>query len=463
MLLFLVVSLYSIILSFSDFLNINELFNIYNHVVPFLTKFKTIDVDFFFKLLSYKILFVSVGVLIIYIYERTRVRRDACEKMYKHFCKMIPDGVIVFSRDKVIFANDLGNEIIRKKMLSDKKNLLKDNACIKELVERALNSTESIKSTSYKITNKKNMDYFFDVETLNSFLGNKKIGFIILKERKDRNTVHLIEKYLNDLGSERNNFEILNRISHELRTPINILQGVLYNSINTVEEINDNHLKSRLLKDFSIYDRNIHRMLKLSNSFIRLIEMQTSQNFMCYQNCDVVNIIKNLVETSKEYAKVNNNKIEFYSEIKNKYCAVDVDKFEKIILSLLSNAVKFSKPKSKILIRTSEKDRELKIDVCNVGKQIDKAQQEIIFKLFQQGEQLFTRSTEGLGLGLHFVKRYTELHGGRATVTSNNEGNTKFSITLPICFYDNLQQVDLIVEAERCKQKAKIEFSDLLA
>ncbi len=385
------------------------------------------------------------------------------EAIYRQFFELTSDGVIIFTPNQIISMNTAAKQMMKKTGLSCKAEFsIHHNIFLKELLDRIFESVEPFSILNYKIISKEEDEYYFNIKGFTGYSGREKIGVAVFKETAHQNhNQELIIEYTESLNSEKTKFEILNKISHELRTPINILQGIMYNSISTVEEIEDKHIREKLMRDISIYDRNIRRMQKLSNSFIGLMEMSTSVRSLYFQNCDIVNITKVLAEASEEYAVKKKRKIEFITEAENLFCAVDVDKFEKMILNLLSNAIKFSKENSKILIKVKEKDGELKIDVCSKGKIIEEKQKENIFKLFKQGEHLLTRSNEGLGLGLRFVKQYAEMHGGRVEFKSTMNGDTIFSIIMPICTYDNIQQIDSFIEAEICKQKVKVEFSDI--
>ncbi len=460
--LFYGVSLFVIILGFSNLLVNKEILYVSKSL-------RSLCMAMFFLLENSIGMVTTISIIVVLGWRLKKLLTRKNEKgivflkehIYRQYFDTISDGIIAFSPDKVILMNANGKQVIEDNMLlSDDACSIQNNKNFKELMNMVFESTESLDISSYKIVNSKKEEHYYHVKTFTDYYENKRIGFVILKEIEHPDNTQIITEYTESMNLDNTKFEILNKISHELRTPINILQGVLYNSINTVEEIQDGIIKEKLMRDISIYDRNIRRILKLSNSFIGLMEMSTSVNSLYFQNCDIINIIKSLSEASKEYAIKKSRKIEFISEAEELFCAVDVDKFEKMVLNLLSNAIKFSTVNSKIRIKVVEKDRELKIDVCSTGEIIEEEQLENIFKLFNQGEHLLTRSNEGLGLGLRFVKQYAEMHGGKVEVKTLDR-ETKFSVRIPIRIYDNLQQVDSAIEAEICKQKVMVEFSDI--
>jgi signal transduction histidine kinase len=462
--LFYTVFLFLIILGFSYLLTNEEVLYITNN-----PRALCIWIIYMMKN-SLEVVFAIVAIVLSGIILKKMIERKKeanyflkKEAIYRQFFNQTSDPIIVFTSHKIISMNAAANYMMEEISLSLKKEecSILHSKSFKELMNRIYESSEPV-DLSYKKVDGEEEKYYYNIKGFTGYSGRKKIGFaVFMKDVHQKHSQELISEYTESLNSEKTNFEILNKISHELRTPINILQGTLYNSINTVEHIEDKCIREKLMQDISIYDRNIRRMLKLSNSFISLMEISTSGKSLYFQNCDIINVTKSLSEASKEYAVKKKRNIEFVAEADELFCAVDVDKFEKMILNLLSNAIKFSKENSKILIKVKEKDRELKIDVCSEGKIIEEKQKENIFKLFKQGEHLLTRSNEGLGLGLRFVKQYAEMHRGRVEFKSTRGGNTIFTIKIPVCNYENIQQADSFIEAEICKQKVKVEFSDL--
>jgi signal transduction histidine kinase len=99
------------------------------------------------------------------------------------------------------------------------------------------------------------------------------------------------------------------------------------------------------------------------------------------------------------------------------------------ILNLVSNAIKYGSPGSEIRVGCSRDDKELVITVQNVGAPIELEQIPRLFDPYYRASNVETSKT-GWGLGLAFVKRIAEKHGGRVSATSQS-GVTLFEIHLP--------------------------------
>jgi PAS domain S-box-containing protein len=110
---------------------------------------------------------------------------------------------------------------------------------------------------------------------------------------------------------------------------------------------------------------------------------------------------------------------------------VDVDMWEKIILNLLSNALKYS-TKGRISVRLAQKDERMILSVTDTGVGIPKEEVNKIFERFHRIQNVQGRSQEGTGIGLALVQELVKLHHGTITVDSEVGKGSTFTISLPI-------------------------------
>jgi two-component system, OmpR family, phosphate regulon sensor histidine kinase PhoR len=103
-----------------------------------------------------------------------------------------------------------------------------------------------------------------------------------------------------------------------------------------------------------------------------------------------------------------------------------------VIISLIDNAIKYSKPGSTIEIGLSEQDRKAVFSVCDEGIGIDKKLIRKVFHKFYRVSTGDVHNVKGFGLGLYYVKRVCDRHGWRIHVDSTLNVGTKFSIEMPI-------------------------------
>jgi signal transduction histidine kinase len=111
---------------------------------------------------------------------------------------------------------------------------------------------------------------------------------------------------------------------------------------------------------------------------------------------------------------------------------VDASKLRQVVVNLLNNAIKFTESGGTITIFTRAQDTNVVIEVVDSGIGIPARDLTRIFDLFARSDVAVNRQYEGLGLGLHLVKRLVELHGGRVWVESTPGKGSRFSFSLPM-------------------------------
>ena len=137
---------------------------------------------------------------------------------------------------------------------------------------------------------------------------------------------------------------------------------------------------------------------------------------------------------------------------------------ERIILNVLSNAMKFTSHGGNIYVDMEVNDRcnKVIIKISNDGEKINFEDRLRIFERFTQSESLLTRRTEGTGIGLTLVKSLVKLHNGEVYVNTEFEEGTQFCIELPIRKIkkfknNNVREKSIVSKVE----KFNIEFSDI--
>ncbi|MPN59732.1 Adaptive-response sensory-kinase SasA [bioreactor metagenome] len=124
--------------------------------------------------------------------------------------------------------------------------------------------------------------------------------------------------------------------------------------------------------------------------------------------------------------------IVFDTDVEEKVMAFDHDNLERIILNLISNAVKFTEAKGKIEVSVEDKGNHVEVRVKDNGIGIPKDKLDIIFERFKQVEYPSSNPSQGSGIGLFLVKGLVEAHGGTITVHSTIGEGSEFIINLPV-------------------------------
>lgn len=221
-------------------------------------------------------------------------------------------------------------------------------------------------------------------------------------------------------------------ISHELRTPINVVLG----SIQLFEMIGDDpsvQYNPNKLKTYnSIMKQNCYRLLRSVNNLIDVSKLNSGDLGLCLANHDIVQTIKKLVQASKPFALEKNLKIWFGSRYDRIIFPFDKEKLSRAVLNLISNAIKFTPQGGNIFIHVRKKQDKLYISVKDTGIGIPEGQLDGIFNSFVQVDDGLSRNHEGSGIGLTLVKKIAFLHGGDVKVRSRIGKGSTFTINLPL-------------------------------
>jgi signal transduction histidine kinase len=269
----------------------------------------------------------------------------------------------------------------------------------------------------------------------------------------------LLEK-AKEIDELKTNF--FSTISHEFRTPLNIILGVtqLFPHITNDEEKDID--KDSINKYIKMIKQNSYRLIKLSSNIIDITKIDAGFMKMNLENYNIVSIIEDITLSVVEYCRSKGISIEFDTEIEERVMACDADKLERVMLNLLSNSVKYVEPGGKIEVSIREKNSLIFIIVKDNGVGIPKEMTEIIFDRFKQVDSTLRRRKEGSGIGLSIVKSIIEMHGGNISLDSEiNKGST-FTIRLPVYKVESSNKNHIqCMSREINVDRINIEFSDI--
>ncbi len=257
--------------------------------------------------------------------------------------------------------------------------------------------------------------------------------------------------------------EFFSNISHELKTPLNIIFSTTQLLPLYIKNDNENFESTKINKHINIMKQNCYRLLRLVNNLIDITKIDSGFVELNLQNKNIVEIIENITLSTVEYAESKSRTIIFDTNVEEKIMAFDPEQMERIILNLISNAVKFTKPNDKIEVRIYDGLDNIIISVEDTGIGIPKEKQEMIFERFRQVDGLLHRRHEGSGIGLSLSKSLIEMHGGKISVKSECGKGTEFIIELPVKTITEEEDIHIVNDfSEQTNiEKIHIEFSDI--
>ena len=251
---------------------------------------------------------------------------------------------------------------------------------------------------------------------------------------------------------DRQKTEFFQNVSHEFRTPLTLMIGPLESVVE--------HKKDLPYEQSAIALRNSRRLLRLVNQLLDLQRLDAGRMQASFRPCNLVEFVNQIVETFRPYCEKKSIKIS--TQLTS--CAsvyIDMEKFDKVLYNLLSNAMKFTHAGGSISVKVEPAGDHVQLQVTDSGIGIRKEQIPHLFERFRQAEGSVNRSHEGSGLGLALVKELVELHGGQISVESVYSKGTTFTVWLQTgTSHLPLEQV-LEVPTEIQSSRAAVELADL--
>ncbi|MCB1756786.1 MAG: PAS domain S-box protein, partial [Gammaproteobacteria bacterium] len=241
---------------------------------------------------------------------------------------------------------------------------------------------------------------------------------LALKNRELEQLVNRIRK----LDNAKSDF--FAKVSHELRTPLSLILGPL-ESIMEAEKGHEFPYRNQL----ELIQRNATTLLKQVNTLLDLAKIDAQQMGLAYRRADLSQLTRAICSHFEGFTQQQS--ITFDTRLPARMNAeVDCEKYERIILNLLSNAFKFTPAGGLVRCTLSEsRPQHALITVSDSGPGIPPQLGKEIFERFHQLQQ---DSQQGTGLGLSIVKEFVELHHGTISVSDAPGGGALFQVELPL-------------------------------
>ena len=248
-------------------------------------------------------------------------------------------------------------------------------------------------------------------------------------------------------------------ISHELKTPLNIILGSIQ-LIDKMDRSNIDKFNSKLNKYLGISKQNSYRLLRLINNLIDLNKIEGNHMNVKLSNSDIISTIEDITLSVVEYARIKKLELIFDTELEEKVMAFDAEKIERIMLNLISNAIKFTDTGGRIRINIYARKSTILVSVKDTGIGIPLDMQQDVFNHFVQVDSTLQRKVEGSGIGLSIVKSLVELHGGTISINNKYTKGCEFVIELPITLVENEDTTQVLTSISNV-EKINIELSDI--
>ncbi|WP_228103441.1 sensor histidine kinase [Terrisporobacter mayombei] len=364
---------------------------------------------------------------------------------------LIPVGIILCKKNEIIFIN--------KKMKSYL-NVKNENNIIGFNYEDLIISRSNKKNDNNFSKNDIRLK-FEDKEFLGEEInlqGNEEDSLLNMIIIQDLNTEVQIEKLKNMLEQksliELGRNEMLSNLSHEFKTPVNVIYSTV--QLLDLDKTQYNYEKSHEYN--MIIKRNCDKLIRMINNFIDSTQFETNTINLDLKVINIVALVEDLTMSVLNFAKNKNIKVIFDTEEEEIYILADIDFIERIVLNILSNAIKYNRNNGNIFVNIKDKEEKVIIKVTDTGIGIPEEKLDKLFNRFERFDNNNLVHEEGTGLGLNIVKQMVDaLNGEIKAISKINQGTT---ISVIFDKY-NINEEQIIDTYDDMSRRVTMELSDI--
>jgi signal transduction histidine kinase len=246
-----------------------------------------------------------------------------------------------------------------------------------------------------------------------------------LEEFRLRHKLDVQNQELQDLDRLKTQF--FSNVSHELRTPLTLILG----PVETILSRSDK-LDSKVHEGLLLVHRNTLRLLKLINDLLDLTRLDQNTDILRKSKMSVGVFVRGVVESVRHLGLTKKLKIRVEDGDPAVTVVADPARVEKVLINLLTNAIKYTPPGGAITVRWAGDATDVRIEVQDTGVGIPEADLPKIFDRFHQVRGNAANLIQGVGIGLALARELVERHGGKLEVESELEKGATFRIRLPV-------------------------------
>ncbi len=221
-------------------------------------------------------------------------------------------------------------------------------------------------------------------------------------------------------------FQFLSVLSHELKSPINAVEGYL-------KIMKDKQVGDTVDDYMEMIDRSMERIKGMRTLILDLLDltrMESGKKKRDLRNIDIMEIAKSVIDSIEPLAIQRNINI-FLEGEENVFMQADKNELEIILNNLISNAVKYNKENGEVFVSVKRKDNRIIISIEDTGIGMSEEDIGLLFQDFVRIKNSKTKFVTGSGLGLSIAKKIVELYKGKIDVKSKPDEGSKFTVRIP--------------------------------
>ncbi len=224
-------------------------------------------------------------------------------------------------------------------------------------------------------------------------------------------------------------------VSHQLRSPLVAIQQyfevILAGMVGEVQEKQ---------KEMILRSRNrLEGLLNLINDWLDVARLDSGQIVDNFESLSLKKVIRKLIEDMQPLAQDNDVSLELGSCSENDLVQGDKETLEQVFSNLITNAIRYNKPKGKVIITIKENKDFVSTEVQDTGIGIAEEHLPFIFDQFYRVKRGEDQKIKGTGLGLSIAKKIVDAHGGSIKVSSELGKGSTFAVILAKAEKDSLK------------------------
>ncbi len=248
--------------------------------------------------------------------------------------------------------------------------------------------------------------------------------------------LHALLERIRELDEIRTQF--FANVGHELRTPLQLVIGPADRLIHNEAAMTPVQRQ----ESARVIARNARMLLKHVNDLLDISKFEAGKLKIELQDTDIASLVRWTASHFEALAK--ERKITFLMDVPHEIvCAIDPEKFQRVLMNLLSNAFKFVPDGGKVRTKLQVQHKALMLLIEDSGPGVPPELRQTIFERFRQGEGGLTRQFAGTGLGLAIAKEFVEMHRGTLEAQASELGGACFQTTLPLYRLSQLAPVSI--------------------
>jgi len=347
------------------------------------------------------------------------------EERYRNMISSSPDPIIITDLNgKVIDCNQAGLDLYgfaRKEDCIGISSL--DFIALKDR-QRAL---KGMNETLQKGVTK-NIEYVLKKKNGREFPGEISVSVVNDDSEKPLFFMTITKDISERKRVERAKSEFTSIASHQLRTPLSIMswysEMLLDGKAGTIKKKQKKYIKE-------IYNANTN-LIKLVNLLLNISRIDLGTFVV---NSSRVDLVKTINRVLKDFsAQIKERKLKIEKKYKEKlfFLSTDQNIVNIVLQNVLSNAIRYTPSKGKVIISIDKKESWVLIQVSDTGYGIPESQKSQIFTRFFRAENIKDKETSGTGLGLYIAKSVIDQIGGEIWFKSIEGNGTTFYIKIPL-------------------------------